>query len=108
MHLEFQTLRPRRAKIQRIEQSVEPNDVRQIIVEIGRADPDATIAKALLDSHVETAIALGIQIEIVSENLILTARRAEPGCVTRVQRRVGRLDRDNFRRNDRSKYRRID
>ena len=61
-------------------------------MKVGRVDPHTSLAKTLLDSHIEAPILLRIQVEIVPENFVLTARRTETGRITRMQRRVGLLD----------------
>src|SRR6266480_5283952 len=72
--LAFDTLRSRFPQVERFKKSIESDDVRQVIVEISRAESNPLVPKPLLDSCVPAEIAFRFESEIHSENLILTAR----------------------------------
>ena len=71
---------------------VEPNHVRQIVVKVGQADVNAILPKLLSDADVPAEIFFRFQIEVVSENFVLTARRTEPSRNAGVQRRICFVD----------------
>ena len=89
---EFHPLSPRSSEVERVEQSVEANDVGQIIKKIGRADTPIHPNDCSTPS-VPTEISFRLQSEIISENFVLAAGRAEArGGNSLVDRRVGLLD----------------
>ena len=61
-------------------------------MEISRAENDAFVPKSLLDSRVPAEIAFGLESEIHSENLVLTAGRRKSGRHAGVQGSIGLAD----------------
>ena len=61
-------------------------------MKISRTNSYSIFPKPLLDTDVPTEIFFRFESEIIPEDLVLTAGRTEPGCHTRVQRRVRPID----------------
>src|SRR5207249_4811371 len=91
----LQSLRFGCAEVERVEQPVKSNHVRQVIMKISRTQSDAPATagpEPLFDTDIPPEIFLRLQSKIIPENLVLTARRTEPGCDARVQSRVCLVD----------------
>src|SRR4051794_28041179 len=63
-----------------------------MVVKVSGVQAHAPMTKSLLDSDIESAVPLRIQIKIVAEDFVLAARRTKSRGVTRMHRRVRRLD----------------
>ena len=61
-------------------------------MKISRINRHASVPKPLFEADVPAKILFWSQTKIISKNLVLAARRTEPGCDTRVQRRVRPVD----------------
>src|SRR5439155_25030768 len=73
----FEPLRFGRVDVKCLEDPVESDHVRQVIVKISHANGDAILPKLLPDTDVPPEIVFRFQSEIVPENFVLTARRTE-------------------------------
>src|SRR5436190_12305470 len=83
--LAFDTLRSRFSQVQRFEETIEADQIRQVVMKIGRANRDLLCPKTLFDTGVPTETFFRLQrrqwltgIWIKSEDFILTARRTKP------------------------------
>src|SRR6266699_3980403 len=61
-------------------------------MKISHTDSHSIFPKPLLDADIPTEVFFRFESEIIPENLVLAARRTEPGCDTRVQGRVRPVD----------------
>ena len=77
----FQALRPRRAEIDRLEQAIEPDYIREVVVKISRVDEDAIVPELLPYPDVEPAHFFRLEAQIVAKDLVLAGWRTEPGRI---------------------------
>ena len=73
--LALQTLGARGAEVKRVELPVEPDQVREVVVEKSGRDFDPIFPRELLDTDLPAELFFGIELELVPENLVLAARR---------------------------------
>src|SRR5205085_11449224 len=83
--LGFQPLRPARSQVQRFEVTIESDEVRQVVVEISRADSYAVVPERLFNSHVPAEAVCRSEVKIIAEDFILAAGWAETGGDTCMQ-----------------------
>ena len=88
----FQPLGFGRTKIERVKKPVKPDNVREVVVKVREARIHAILPQLLSDSDVPTEVLFRFQAEVVSENFVLTAWRAEASTDAGMQNGIRFVD----------------